>query len=63
MITLYIYNKTSGLLSYRDSGLINSVVKDIPEGYDFTLIAPPDISEPYIWNGSEWEISKGVSVS
>lgn len=54
MITLYVYNKDSGLFSYRDSGPKNLVVADIPVGYDFTLQQPPDMSTPHKWNGSEW---------
>lgn len=54
MIKLYVYEKTSGLLQYVDTGNPESVTLDIPNGHDFTLAPPPDFKNTWAWDVDKW---------
>lgn len=55
MITIYLYDKASGLFIKERSGNTDSVMLSYEhDGLEFTLIKPPDYRNNYKWNGSEW---------
>ena len=55
MITIYLYKKSNSIFIGSDTGVIDNVINDLMEDYDFTLTAPPDTANAWKWNGLEWE--------
>lgn len=54
MICIYVYYVGSGLFRHKDFGLAKHLMKDIPDGCDFTLTPPPDYIRRWAWVGTEW---------
>lgn len=54
MVKLYIYNVETGLLSYVRTGVVDNVIVDIPDNYDFTLTPPPDYEHIWRWIENKW---------
>ena len=54
MIKLYIYDKETGIYKYRDTGLEDYVLIDIPQGFDFTLTPPPNTHGKWYWIDNKW---------
>ena len=55
MIKLFIYDTTTGLFKYSDTGQVDYVLIDMPINCDFTLIEPPDTLKNWYWSEKEWQ--------
>lgn len=54
MICIYVYYIESGLFRHEDFGLAKYVMKDMPDGCDFTLTRPPDYDHVWRWIDDKW---------
>lgn len=54
MIVIYVYDKTSGLLLYKATGVADFLMYDIKDSEDFTLAPYPLDGNRYKWDGLEW---------
>ena len=54
MITLFVYNKTTGQFLYKDVGSINSIMLDLTDDKDFTLTQPPNYDKAWYWYNNQW---------
>lgn len=54
MATIYFYESKTGVFVGSVTGAYSILAINVPEHCDFTLTRPPDIYEPYRWNGLEW---------
>ena len=53
-MNIYVYNKQSLILEYKDSGAYDNILKDLPSDCDFTLTPPPDYNKSWRWVDAEW---------
>ena len=56
MITIYLYRKSNLKYIGSDTGVIENVVNDLKEEYDFTLTPPPDHDHVWRWVNYKWEV-------
>ena len=54
MITVFIYSKNDGLFIRKELGHESSIINDINEYEDFTLVAPPELNKKWMWSGEAW---------
>ena len=54
MIKLYIYNIDTGIYAYSDTGVEEYILYDIPDGFSFTLVPPPDYEHVWRWVEDKW---------
>ena len=54
MITLYLYEKLSGLFKQIDKGIASELMRGLVEEYDYTLTPPPDYENQWRWIDDKW---------
>lgn len=55
IITVYVYQKSTGSYLYTDKGHPDKVVADLDDGKDFTLTPPPDNTNTWRWVDNHWK--------
>ena len=53
-MNIYVYEDETGEFKYQDSGAPKHIIRDIPEGHDFTLTPIPDTYKKWRWIDSKW---------